>query len=367
MLALSLAIAYRTMHITGRYHLLALPGVSALLVSGWGALLPRMWQTPTWKAVSVGIVLVGWSIPLWTIAPAYAKPHPQTVPAEVPVTFRFGDAIELVGYNRPAPARPGQVTRITLCWQTAAPVSQNYTVFLEIVGPDGQGYGRLATYPGRGNYATSLWVVRVPFCDRYAVPVGATFPAPALAQVRVSLLLTTSVNGERLPVLDESGNSIESRAVSVPLKVGALNQAPQLAQRVEYHFGEELILRGYVVTPMPEEHTVRVALRWEALRDLATDYVIFVHLRDTPAHAYTQGDSPPRNGWYPTSFWQKGEAVLDEHTLTLPPGDPPPLTLYVGVLRRDTGVRLPVSDAAGNPIPNGEVILERDLTLPSVP
>jgi hypothetical protein len=363
-LALSLAVAYRTMHITGRYHLLALPGVSVLLVGGWSALIPRAWQAPTWKAVSAGIVLVGWSIPLWTIAPAYAKPHPQTAPAEVPTAFHFGEAIELVGYNRPAPTRPGQEAQITLCWQAVAPIAQNYTVFLEIVGPDGQGYGRLATYPGRGNYATSLWAVRVPFCDRYAVPVGSTLPTPAVAEVSLSLLLTTDVNGERLPVRDDAGNSLESRAVSLPLKVAASSPAPELAQRVEYRFGDELILRGYAVTPMPEAHSVRVALRWEALRDLATDYVIFVHLRDTPAHAYAQGDGPPRNGWYPTSLWQKGETVVDEHTFALPPGDAPPLTLYVGVFRPDTGARLPASDAAGSPIPNGEVILERDLTFP---
>ena len=366
-LALSLAIAYRTMHITGRYHLLALPGVSALLVSGWGALLPRGLRRYAWKLVSAGIVLLSWSIPLWTIAPAYAKPRPQIAPAEVPTAFHFGDAIELAGYNRPAPARPGLEAQITLCWQALAPVTENYTVFLEIVGPDGQGYGRLATYPGHGNYATSLWAVRVPFCDRYVIPVGSTFPAPALAQVHVALLLTTDVNGERLPVLDAASNPIESRAISIPLKVVASSPAPELAQRVEYHFGDELILHGYAVTPAPEEHAVRVALRWEALRDLTTDYVVFVHLRDTPAHAYAQGDSPPLNGWYPTSLWQKGEAVLDEHTLTLPPGGAPPLTLYVGVLRAGTGVRLPASDAAGHPIPNDEVILERDVIFASVP
>jgi len=185
--------------------------------------------------------------------------------------------------------------------------------------------------------------------------------------VHVALLLTTDVNGERLPVLDAASNPIESRAISIPLKVVASSPAPELAQRVEYHFGDELILHGYAVTPAPEEHAVRVALRWEALRDLTTDYVVFVHLRDTPAHAYAQGDSPPLNGWYPTSLWQKGEAVLDEHTLTLPPGGAPPLTLYVGVLRAGTGVRLPASDAAGHPIPNDEVILERDVIFASVP
>lgn len=365
-LDLALALALDNIFIgAGRYLLLSLPAVAVLLVSGWSALLPRAWRVPTWKIVGAGIVLVSWSIPLWTLAPAYAKPRPQTVPADVPMSFRFGEAIELLGYDRPEPVRPGDEAKVTLCWQATAPISQNYTVFLEIVGPDSQGYGRLVTYPGRGNYATSLWAVRTPFCDRYAVPLGETIPAPAAAEMRVSLLVTTDVNGERLPVTDAAGGPIQSNAVSIPLKIRAVSPAPVLAQRVEYRFGDELVLRGYELKPASEGHTVRVVLRWEALKDLLTNYTIFVHLRDTPDHAYTLGDSPPRNGWYPTSLWQKGEVVLDEHTLTLPSGNLPPLALYIGAYATDTGVRLPAFDAEGKPIPNGEVMLEQDLTFPA--
>ncbi len=365
-LDLALALALDNIFIgAGRYQLLSLPAVAVLLISGWSVLIPRTWRVLTWKIVGVGIVLVGWSIPLWTLAPAYARPRPQMVPADVSTTYHFGEAVELVGYDWPAPVLPGGEAHVTLCWQATAPISQNYTVFLEIVGPDGQGYGRLVTYPGRGNYATSLWAVRVPFCDQYVVPVGKTMPSPSAADVRIALLLATDVNGKRAPVADAVGGRIESDAVHIPIKIRAASPAPVLAQRVAYRFGDELVLRGYEVRPTSDGRTVRVALRWEALKDLLTNYTIFVHLRDTPDHAYALGDGPPRNGWYPTSLWQKGEVVLDEHFLTLPPGSSSPLALYIGVYATDTAGRLPAFDADGKLIANGEVILERNLTFPA--
>jgi hypothetical protein len=147
-LALTLAISQQnSLLVPGRFLLPALPAISGLLVIGWRALLPRGWRPYAWKIVSLTIMLVGWSVPLWTLAPAYAKPHPQTAPAEISTVFRFGETIELIGYNRPAPTPPRPEAPITLCWQAVAPIAQNYMVFPEIVGPAGQGYGRLATYP----------------------------------------------------------------------------------------------------------------------------------------------------------------------------------------------------------------------------
>ena len=81
-------------------------------------------------------------------------------------------------------------------------------------------------------------------------------------------------------------------------------------------------------------------------------------------HAYAQDDSEPRAGAYPTQWWQAGEVVVDEHTIVLPEGPPPPLDLYVGVYDRASGARLPVADAQGNPMVNDEVIIAQKLALP---
>ena len=362
-LALALAISQRSMFLLpGRYLLPALPAASFLLVSGWRELLPRNWRIQGWKAVSLGVVLVGWSIPFKILAPAYARPQPLARDAragvDIPLAVDFGNAIELMGYARPGTAIPGKELQISLCWRAIAPVPENHAVFLEIVGPDGQGYGRLKTYPGRGNYATSLWEVNVPFCDEYTVAVGKELPAPAAASLRVSMLRVPG--DEPLPVQSASGEPAGD-SVEIPIKVPPPMAEPSLnVQPVEYHFGGGIVLRGYEIRELLEgKRGVEVELVWEALKNIQEDYVVFVHLRDTPESAYAQDDRPPRQGWYPTSLWEKGEVVVDTHTLRFPDRRPAgPLALYVGLYERDTAVRPPVFDAQGNPVANDEVILE---------
>jgi hypothetical protein len=47
---------------------------------------------------------------------------------------------------------------------------------------------------------------------------------------------------------------------------------------------------------------------------------VFVHAYDALGRLVATGDGPPKGGNYPTSLWQTGDRVLDEHTLSLPGG-----------------------------------------------
>ena len=181
-LSLALSIADSTTHLAhGRYLLPALPAVVFLLLEGWQALLPRRIQATAWKVVSLGILLLGWSIPFETLAPVYSKPPPASaaqIQSVQPVDAVLGDQIKLLGYLPTQPGTVGQQVETVLCWQALQPgFSINYSVLLDIVGPDGQGYGGLTTYPGRGNYATSSWALNTPFCDHYVIPVATGFPS----------------------------------------------------------------------------------------------------------------------------------------------------------------------------------------------
>ena len=359
-LAVILSIAHSDPFLVpGRYLLPALPAVSFALVSGWQALVPTRWRGGFAKAVSVGLIGLSWSLPLWSIAPRYAKPQPLAPQATIdyPLRVNFADEIGLLGYQQPPSIVPGQNFSVTLCWQAIAPVEKNYPLVLEIIGPDGQGYGRTERYPGDGNYPTSFWTMNRRFCDDYTIAARADLPAPAFANLQVTLL--DAVGGAPLRMSNPDGSPVTARAGVVPLRVQGPPSEAQPAHGVTYRFGSGIVLKGYEV----QASGARVALLWEATENIAENYTVFVHLRDTPTTAYAQGDGPPRGGWYPTSLWQKGEVILDEHTLKLPEGTAPPLDLYVGVLNA-AGVRLPVVDAAGKAVANNEVILERGLVLP---
>jgi 4-amino-4-deoxy-L-arabinose transferase-like glycosyltransferase len=369
-LALALAMANHTIHLThGRYLLPALPAVCFLLISGWQTWLPRPWQPWAWKIVGVGILLLGLAIPVGTLMRVYAQPLPASaarLQALQPINAVLDNQIELIGSEPAIPAAPGQNLKLTLCWQALQPVKKNYTVILDIVGPDGQGYGELRTYPGRGNYATSFWRVQVPFCEAYKVPVGTGMPAPVVAKMLVQLWDEDAK--QMLPLTQLGGQPIrgQSKPVAVLFKVkAAAGAAAASAHAVTYRFGSDLILLGYDVQPVPgTPRHVRVTLHWETVKDISANYVVFVHLRDTPTHLYAQDDSEPRGAWYPTPWWTVGETILDEHTLTLPVGAVPPLDLYIGVYNSAGGARLPVADAQGKPVVNDEVILAQNVTLP---
>jgi 4-amino-4-deoxy-L-arabinose transferase-like glycosyltransferase len=364
--SLALVITYQNIYLTpGRFLLPALPAVSCLLVHGWQLLIPDRWRPFIWKALGLSVALLGWSVPFAMLLPAYARPQPSAPNAKVeePLSVFIGDEINLIGYQHPAPLVPGQDFQISLCWRAVAPLTRNYSVFLEIVGPDGQGYGRLETYPGSGNYATTLWAVNTPFCDRYTITAGKDLPAPAAARVTVSLL--NGVHGQPLPVKNATGDPAGTTA-DIPVKVQATAPAPLLAHPVEYRFGSGIVLSGYEIQPLTQgRRGVRVSLRWEVREDVKEDYVVFVHLRDAFSTAYAQDDSQPRQDWYPTSLWRAGETILDEHSLYFSESVlPSPLDLYVGLYAPGAVVRVPVFDAQGHPLLNNEVRLAEGLSFP---
>jgi 4-amino-4-deoxy-L-arabinose transferase-like glycosyltransferase len=371
-LTLALAIAHQNEFLVpGRYLLPTLPAVVLLLVGGWRELglaqLPRRARRRAWQAMAVALPLVAWAVPLWTLLPAYARPTPLSVASaaavSTPHTYFYGGQISLLGYSGPSRAEAGAPLTFTLCWQAIAAITQDYTLFVEIIGADNLGHGRLLTYPGHGNYPTSAWAPNQPFCEQQTLLVQPDIPAPALARVRITLL--NDATATPLPVTDIEGQRLPVPEVNLELKVNARpNVAPSIAHPVDYRFGSAIRLTGYALAL--EGSQARVTLRWQAAADVNSNYVAFVHLRDTPETEYAQGDSLPRHGAYPTWLWRRGETLLDEHLIDLPPvnGPAPQVDLYVGLFDVTTFERVPVYAADGQPVPNYEVILERGIVLP---
>jgi hypothetical protein len=94
---------------------------------------------------------------------------------------------------------------------------------------------------------------------------------------------------------------------------------------------------------------VRVTLYWLGARRPDRDYKVFVHLRDqADQQMISQHDSDPVYGFTPTTRWEPGELIADEHVLPLP-ADTPPGTyqLWVGMYDPATGERLASADAPG--------------------
>jgi hypothetical protein len=138
---------------------------------------------------------------------------------------------------------------------------------------------------------------------------------------------------------------------------------PAQRQAVQANLGGQAQLTGYALDRSayrPGEE-VRVTLYWEGLRRPDKDYKVFVHLRDlADQQMISQHDSDPVYGYTPTTRWEPGELLADEHLLPLP-ADTPPGTyqLWVGMYDPATGERLTRADAPGQDrLPIGTVIVQ---------
>ncbi len=122
-------------------------------------------------------------------------------------------------------------------------------------------------------------------------------------------------------------------------------------------FGQQMQLDGYDITQT--EQNLTVTLHWQALRSMAVDYTVFVHLLKD-GQRVAQHDNAP---WWqlpiPTTTWQAGESLLDQHSLSLPTNlAAGTYQLQVGVYYWQTQERLSVTKdgaPAGNYVDLGNI------------
>jgi hypothetical protein len=70
----------------------------------------------------------------------------------------FGERIQLLGYDLDAAtARPGGAVSLRLYWQATSTISEDYTIFVHLVGGDGKPLAQCDAPPREGTYPTSIW------------------------------------------------------------------------------------------------------------------------------------------------------------------------------------------------------------------
>jgi hypothetical protein len=61
-----------------------------------------------------------------------------------------------------------------------------------------------------------------------------------------------------------------------------------------------------------------LTLHWQASAPLSQDYTSYVHLIDPAGQTLAQSDHLPGGDFYPSSLWQGGETLRDQHQLAIP-------------------------------------------------
>ena len=347
----------------GRYILPAVSAISVLLSVGLAGPVPAKVARTLMAVVAAAMFAFALLIPFRYILPAYAEPSllssadVQAIPR--PLGINFDNKAELLGYDvGRGRVRAGEAIAISLYWRCLGPMEHNYTLAVQVLGPDHKSYGGVNLYPGRGNFATSLWQVGDTFGETYWIPVAPDVPAPVMGRIKVALFIDDSTQ-EHLPVLDSQGQVADHSAVFERIKIVPRERPEHVIEnRVYYDLGGKVALIGYELTSSVDRETsLDLRLYWQALSDLDEDYTVFVHWLDERGRILTQQDNQPRNGTYPTGLWDEGEIVEDLYHLTVPAGQPPVL-LAVGMYRLETLERLAVFDENGQRLVDNQVILE---------
>ena len=376
-LLVSVLAVYRTLalgdpDLRGRYAIPAISGISVLLALGVVRLTPpRLGRVPI-LFVTTSLFVLGLIAPFRYILPAYARPPIQSSAEAMripnPLAINFGNKLELIGYDLPVRRlKAGEIVPITLYWRCLTAMDENYTVGLTVLGPDDAAYGKAAAYPGRGNYATSLWKPGDIIEDSYQVRVGRRFPTPGLA--RIYLAVFTQPDEQHLHPLDAQGTPMGQAAIFGQLVVGPA-QTPQfvIEHSTRLDLGDQMALVGYEVRDAV--FTVgcpRLVLYWQALADMEADYTVFAHVLDKQGQILAQHDSQPRRGAYPTSFWEAGEIIEDVHPLCLPKDlRAGQFDVVAGAYLLQTMQRLPMYDEGGQRVPGDSIALTKlELRVPN--
>jgi len=341
-------------YLRGRLCMPMIAPVSILLTAGWGGLLRPYRARWVLGAIVAAMGLEAVFVPFWVIGPTYARP-PQLTAGEMQtitrrVNYTFGPAIQLIGYDlREWRVKPGERLPVTLYWRALAKMEENYTLSVKVIGQDGEAYGARHLFPGRGNFATSLWKEGDCFRETYWVPVEAQGASRVVAHVDVSFFRHDS-SQTHLLVRDDSGRPPGGSAVFGRIKIAGTPLRRVPSHEVSYQLGERIGLVGYdlPVKRFVAGEDLGMALYWEARDRIVEDYQVFVHLVNAEGKTVAQGDSPPMGGAYPTGLWEKDELIVDDYLISLPCDLPSgQYQLLAGLYVLDTLVRLPASTSAG--------------------
>ncbi len=129
--------------------------------------------------------------------------------ALAPNAINFDNQIVLDSLKVETPqAGPGQTVIVSAQWHGLKSMSEDYTVFVHLLGPDGMVHGQVDMWPVQGTLPTTQWQVNAPVADRFEVRVPDDAP---LGDYKVEVGWYLLATLDRLPVVNANGVAIDDR------------------------------------------------------------------------------------------------------------------------------------------------------------
>ncbi|MBK8834063.1 MAG: hypothetical protein IPO29_04160 [Anaerolineae bacterium] len=346
--------------IIGRFIVPALAGITAIVALAVGSLHPVL-RAPLGTLALATVSMIALMTPWVVIAPNYRMPElidPTRARSnsQVPLSIMYGDQIELLGYSHlVAKAQQDGWARYRLYWRGLRPMSEDYTLQLEMFSSRGESFRVLRNEtPGRNLFPTSNWTAGMAFADDYAIHVGADSPAPAMAGLKLRWL--DPKTGQALQSLC-NGTPCDPLVGALPIALGSEMQERLGRTSAKFAFGARIELIGIKMPSVAAAgESIAILPIWRARLNLKGDYTVFVHIFDNQRRLVAQTDAPPLGGTYPTRFWLASEIVPDRIEVPLPPGlNAGEYTVVIGLYDSATKDRLSSSDSNGKMLPDGVI------------
>jgi hypothetical protein len=151
-------------------------------------------------------------------APLLVRPAPPDLSAaHQEIKASLAGVVTLLGYELAnAKVRAGDAFRLTLYWQARRNGYSNATVFVQLLGPDGQLWAQQDNPPWGGWYPTSIWREGEIIRDDYVLRLRPGAP-PGTYTLIAGMYLPESM--ERLPILGENGQVRDDKILLASIEV----------------------------------------------------------------------------------------------------------------------------------------------------
>lgn len=147
--------------------------------------------------------------------------YPTVAPPEIayPMHVNMGNEIWLEGYDLQydEPLQPGDTFKLTLYWRAQKPIMATYKVFNQVYFGDSGMQAQLDGYPVCEGRDTWRWDPGELITDTYEIPVKEDATS-GLYPLYSGMYIEAT--GARLPVLDESGNQIDTQVYLTEIRIG---------------------------------------------------------------------------------------------------------------------------------------------------
>ena len=352
-------------------------GGATMILVGFVAFAEKRQSAPRWTLArrALAALTVFWM--LWMLSHVWLVPTAEARLMAEPAKVEYLDgAIRLESYDLSSTtAAPGDTVDVTLFFRAGELLSNDYYLSVHLLShPDVQSIAQSDVQLGGYDYPTSAWL---PFASVKTVvhlTLPRDLPQPAsywvMARIwqgpglehRVTEPITPETGGPPVPITASDRRQLAPDTVVLDtLAVPGDHPTDAPPTEVEYRFANGLRLYGVdLPTTGAPGDSLTVRFWWKADHDIGQNLVQFLHFypADSSGAEFFTFDGEPFGGRFPFADWHKGTDVLDTRAITLPAEMPPgDYRVHTGVYDPNTGIRVPIEDANGDPVQDQSIYL----------